>query len=208
MVRASENGALPPGLGEIGALLPSLSLALAAPIPEMHWLSGDDLCDCTFQRIGEWTNPYIAQTLRVRMCCIWKELYKLFPQFVQEIPAYYDENRHTWVTEPRAWDSSEANMPLSIWYRQIAAQTGRPLAEVREEYSKRKNERPRAVPRRERRVEVVPLEELRAAREEKLRLTGWLMENESLADLERLTPGKSEEVAQWLLGKALNSPQP
>src|SRR3990167_2977648 len=72
--------------------------------PTVHWLLGDDLCDCTFQRVGEWANPYLGKTLRVRMCCIWAELYKQYPQFVQEIPAFYDANRHQW-RDAIPWDS-------------------------------------------------------------------------------------------------------
>ena len=42
------------------------ALAIAS-IPEIQWKHGDDLCDCTFQRIGFWTNPYLAKTLQVRL---------------------------------------------------------------------------------------------------------------------------------------------
>ena len=112
-------------------------------LPDIHWIYGDDLCDCTFQRIGDWTNPYLGQTLRVRLCCIWAELRKMFPQFVQVIPASFDSNRNQWVVGTLPWDSEEIDMPLPIWYRQIAEQTGRSLASVREEYSKRTEERPK-----------------------------------------------------------------
>lgn len=141
-------------------------------IPDVHWLPDDDLCDCTFQRIGFWTNPYLGKTLRVRLCCIWAEIYKMFPQFVQDIDAYYDSNTHTWVKEPQDWDSAEMNMPLAIWYRQLAQREGRPVSEVRAEYSERKNERPKATGKV---VEkVIDPAVVEASRNERLRLMGWL----------------------------------
>lgn len=108
-------------------------LALTAGFPEIKWEHGDDLCDCTFQRIGLWTNPYIARTLRVRMCCIWAELYTMFPQYVQEIQGYQDiNNGDVFVTEPVEWDSEDDPMPRHLWYRHLAAKFGRTLAEIRE----------------------------------------------------------------------------
>lgn len=105
--------------------------AMAAGGPEMEWLHGDDLCNCTFQRIGWWTNPYIAETLLVRVCCIWGELYKQFPQFVQEIHAYNDPNTGVYVTEPREWDADH-EMPRHLWHRQAAKRLGMALSEVRQ----------------------------------------------------------------------------
>lgn len=156
------------------AVLEALSiLAGTKHLPDVHWLQGDDLCDCTFQRIGEWTNPYLAKTLRVRLCCLWGALYKQYPQFVQNVDAFYDENRHDWVTEPREWDSIDCDMPLYLWHRQIAARTGRSLAAVRAEYRDRKHERPRKVA--EQRTDQQPTEvEIQAAKLARLRLTGWL----------------------------------
>jgi len=119
---------------------------LTAEIPGIEWVHGDDLCDCTFQRIGEWTNPYIASTLRVRFCCIWEELFKQFPEFVQRIPAYYDGNSKRFVAEPWDWDA-EYDMPRALWHRHVAAKEGwvRPLAEIRAE--KADEEPPKAVRR-------------------------------------------------------------
>lgn len=111
-----------------------LSTLLAADMPGLEWRHGDDLCDCTFQRIGEWTNPYIGKTLRVRFCCIWAEFHKLFPDFVQEIPMAYDHNSGTFVDGAAEWDSADSDMPRAIWYRQIATRTGRSLDDIREEY--------------------------------------------------------------------------
>lgn len=159
----------------------------AESLPDVHWLYGDDLCDCTFQRIGEWTNPYLGRTLRVRLCCIWAELYKLFPQFVQEAPASYDVNRHKWVIEPQPWDSEDMDMPLPIWYRQLAQQTGRSLADIRAEYSQRANERPKKLPKGKGRRLRQPMEaEVKAAHEARLRLSGWILG----------IGGKSEQQAQ------------
>lgn len=99
-------------------------------MPEIRWVHGDDLCDCTFQRIGEWANPYIARTLRIRFCCVWAEILKEYPQYVQEIPAFYDYNNDKMVDEPWEWDGEE-DMPRALWYRQIQSVTGMPLERVR-----------------------------------------------------------------------------
>ena len=72
------------------------ALLFTGQIPEIDWEHGDDLCDCTFQRIGYWTNPYLARTMEVRLCCIWKILAEQNPEIaalMQEIPAYDDYNR-------------------------------------------------------------------------------------------------------------------
>lgn len=99
-------------------------------IPEVRWVHGDDLCDCTFVRIGMWTNPYTAQTKEYRFCCMWAELEKMFPQFVRDIPGYWDENAKKYVREPAEWNG-EDDMPAEIWHRQIQTITGRPLDEIR-----------------------------------------------------------------------------
>lgn len=104
---------------------------LGGNVPEMTWTHGDDLCDCTFQRIGEWTNPYLARTMRVRMCCIWAEMYKQFPQFVQEIPAYYNENADQFEPKPQKWNAEDADMPRALWHRQMAIEMGMPLGTIR-----------------------------------------------------------------------------
>lgn len=123
----SGDGATKPGQDILGLL------ALER-IPEIRWTHGDDLCNCTFQRIGEWTNPYIARTLRVRICCIWAELYKQYPQYVQEIQGYYDENEDRFITEPQVWNSEDSDMPRHLWHRQLAVLLGVPLAEVRRRF--------------------------------------------------------------------------
>jgi hypothetical protein len=149
-------------------------------LPEIHWLPGDDLCDCAFQRIGQWTNPYIARTLRVRMCCLYKEMAKQFPQFFQEIPAYYDSNRHAWRREPQEWDSDEADMPVYLWYRQMAAISGKPLDEIRRRYEMRKRERPKRISTAEKEAREIASrpseEEIALARRAQMKETGWLLD--------------------------------
>ncbi len=110
------------------AVIEALSVGM---LPDVQWKAHDDLCDCTYQRIGMWTNPYLAETLEVRMCCIWAELYKLYPQHVREVPAFWDYNAEKWVTEPAEWNGEE-DMPQSLYNRQVARQTGKSLSEVRE----------------------------------------------------------------------------
>jgi len=99
-------------------------------LPDIQWKMHDDLCDCTYQRIGMWTNPYLAETLEVRMCCIWNELYKQFPQYVRNVPAFWDYNAEQWVTEPAEWNGEE-DMPQSMWHRQLARKLGISLEAAR-----------------------------------------------------------------------------
>ena len=109
-----------------------LGILATTEIPEVTWVHGDDECDCVFQRIGYWTNPYLGRTLKVRLCCIWAQLYKEYPQFVQEIPAYHDLSTDQLINEPIEWNSEDADMPRALWYRQLALKYGRPLSEIRE----------------------------------------------------------------------------
>lgn len=140
----------------------------------LQWLSGDDLCDCTFQRIGEWGNPYIGQTLQVRLCCIWAALAKQFPEFIQEVPCYWDSNSIEPVVGAQPWDSEDMDMPLPIWYRQLAHEQGRPLAEVREEYRHKQHLRPRKVtPGMGRESRQPDPQAVRAALLHRLERTGW-----------------------------------
>lgn len=140
----------------------------------VQWLVGDDKCDCAFQRIGEWGNPYLASTLQIRMCCIWKELSKMFPQFVQEVPVYWDSNQRKPVTVPREWDSEDMDMPLYLWYRQVARMSGQPLAQVRGNLQGQQSRRPRKVPKGTGRESRLPDEpEIRAALLSRMERTGW-----------------------------------
>ena len=105
---------------------------LGTGIPEENWAHGDDLCDCTFQRIGLWTNPYIGRTLKVRLCCIWAKIYAMFPECVQEIPAFMDYNNgDRYVPAPAPWDSEDEDMPVALWHRQEAVRLRLPLPQVR-----------------------------------------------------------------------------
>ena len=125
---------------------PSLIEAMAiAALPEIEWKQDDDLCDCTYQRIGSWTNPYLAETLEVRMCCIWKELYRQFPQFVREVPAFWDYNKNEWVTEPIEWNG-EQDMPRAMWHRQLSRMTGLDLNTVRSMNTTPPQGKPRGLP--------------------------------------------------------------
>lgn len=100
-------------------------------IPEFHWEHGDDLCDCTFQRIGYWTNPYLGETEKVRWCCILKELEESFPQYFQHIRAYWDENSKEWVSGQAEWNG-EHEMPRALWHRQLAIRSGESLDTIRD----------------------------------------------------------------------------
>ena len=112
-------------------ITPALVEALAiSELPDIQWKMHDDLCDCVFQRIGMWTNPILAETLEVRMCCIWAELYKSFPDFVRLVPAFWDYNNDEWVTEPMEWNG-ETDMPESLWHRQVARKQGITVSEAR-----------------------------------------------------------------------------
>ena len=112
-------------------LSPAIVEALAiADLPEVQWKSDDDLCECVYQRIGFWTNPYLGETLEVRMCCIWAEIYKQYPQFARLVPAYWNYNKNVWVTEPAEWNG-ETDMPEALWHRQIARREGITVSEAR-----------------------------------------------------------------------------
>lgn len=147
----------------------------ALQIPAERWILGDNLCDCVFQRIGEWANPYIGRTLRIRLCCIWAELAKMFPQFVQDIPAYYDENRDEWITEPQPWNSEDMDMPIYLWHRQEAQRTGKDIAVVRAELRGRERERPKRVKLGTGWQSQPTPRQLKAAKEARLRASGWII---------------------------------
>jgi hypothetical protein len=124
-------------------------------LPEVMWDVEDDLCDCTFQRIGMWTNPYLGETLEVRACCIWAKLYEMFPEYVRTTGAFLDYNRDEWDTTLRDWDG-ESDMPPAIWYRHLARKEGISVSEARAKYKHRDEERPRGVPRPQLEVEEEP----------------------------------------------------
>ena len=125
---------------------PAILEALAiAELPEVHWLHGDDLCDCTFQRIGMWKNPYLAATQEIRLCCVWAELGKQYPDLVRTIPGYFNENSQRWETNPWDWNG-EVEMPKALWYRQLARQLARSVADIRAEYADKDELRPKGAP--------------------------------------------------------------
>lgn len=107
---------------------------LGGQLEGIEWEHDDDLCDCTYQRIGFWTNPYLGETLKYRFCCIWAKFAEMFPDFVQVIPAYFDGNSRRYIEGCAPWDG-ESDMPRAIWYRQLAHQQGRSLTEIRAEYA-------------------------------------------------------------------------
>ena len=99
-------------------------------MPEITWTHGDDLCNCTFQRIGDWANPYIARTRRVRVCCLENRMLEGNEDLVQDIPGYYNENTGDFETEPWVWDG-EDDMPEHLFMRQTAIIQGLSLDETR-----------------------------------------------------------------------------
>ena len=114
----------------------ALEQALAIINAQDTWNVNDDLCDCVYQRIGYWNNPYIGETLEIRLCCVWAEFEKQWPQFF----------RRTQI-EPAAWDG-ETDMPRSIHNRQLAALHGLSVSQARDlnlEVPKGKPREPRPI---------------------------------------------------------------
>ena len=100
----------------------------------VDWKMHDDLCDHIYQRIGQWTNPYLGSTHELRLCCIWAKLYEQYPEYVRDIPGWFDHNTNTWQEGQLEWNGEDV-MPRAIWYRQLAVKEGRPLSEIRAEYA-------------------------------------------------------------------------
>lgn len=117
---------------------------LAGDMPGLEWEMHDDLCDCIYQRVGFWSNPYLAETHKIRLCCVWARLREMWPDLFQDIPAYFDLNTRRYIEEAAEWNG-EDDMPRAVWYRQLAHRTGKPLAEVRAKYADQ--EPPRGVKR-------------------------------------------------------------
>lgn len=91
------------------------------------WQHGDDLCDCVYQRIGSWDNPYLGVRHEIRLCCAWDKLRAMFPDCFRDL-----------VTgQPQQWNGA-VEMPRYLWYRQLAIQQGRSLPEIRSEYEHEK----------------------------------------------------------------------
>ena len=124
-------------------LSPAIVEALAiGELPDVIWRDHDDLCDCEFQRVCQWTNPYIGSTHEVRLCCMWAKLYEMFPAYVRNIPAWFDINWQEWNTVPMDWNG-EDEMPKAIWYRHLARKYGRSVADIRAEYAEKDDLRPK-----------------------------------------------------------------
>lgn len=83
------------------------------------WNVNDDLCDCPNQRTFSISNPYHGVTEEIRLCCLFAELRKQWPQHFRVT-----------VNEPAEWNG-EADMPTSIWHRQLANYLGVSVAEAR-----------------------------------------------------------------------------
>ena len=95
-------------------------VALAEAVGVETWKHGDDLCDCVFQRIGEWSNPYLGTVHQVRFCCAWARLREVWP----------DLFRDTFTGDQRAWNG-EDDMPRALWVRQVAISMGITIPEAR-----------------------------------------------------------------------------
>ena len=113
-------------------------------MPEITWTHGDDLCNCTFQRIGDWANPYIARTRRVRVCCLANRMLEGNEDLVQDIPGYFNENTGEFETEPWVWNG-EDDMPEHLFMRQTAIIQGLSLDETRVKFEG--VEPPKGIPR-------------------------------------------------------------
>ncbi len=107
----------------------ALSVLATAGIPDAIWRDHDDLCDCTFQRVCQWTNPYFG-THEERLCCIWAKLHEMFPGCSRDIPAYFDINEQAWKTKLEDWNA-EFDMPAAVWHRHLAAKRGISVSEAR-----------------------------------------------------------------------------
>ena len=113
-------------------------------MPEFIWTHGDDLCDCTFQRIGEWTNPYLARTRRVRVCCLEDRMLEDNEDLVQDIPGFFNDDTGLFEMEPWVWNG-EDDMPEHLFMRQTAIIQGLSLDETRVKFEG--VEPPKGIPR-------------------------------------------------------------
>lgn len=97
----------------------ALEEALAIVNAREAWHVNDDLCDCLNQRTFNIFNPYHGVTEEIRLCCLFAELREMFPQHFR-----------TTTQEPAEWNG-EADMPASIWHRQLANHLGVSVGEAR-----------------------------------------------------------------------------
>ncbi len=98
------------------------------------WNVQDDLCDCVYQRVNTWWNPYIGEFLETRLCCVWAKFEEMWPELFRRTKS-----------EPAMWNG-EADMPPAIWHRQMANHLGVPLAEARTLAGPAPKGRPKAPP--------------------------------------------------------------
>jgi hypothetical protein len=103
---------------------------IGTTIPEFQWEHEDDLCDCSFQRISYWMNPYIGETEKIRLCCLYKELEDSFPHLFQHIKGYWDDDEREWITGQMEWNG-ENDMPRALWNRQLSIREGLPIEAIR-----------------------------------------------------------------------------
>ena len=175
------------------ALLEAARILDPVQIPDVHWIDGDALCDCLFQRIGDWNNSYLGRTQRLRICCMYERILDLVGRDLLQTMPYFDPNRATYRAETAPWDSETMDMPVAYWHRQLAVQQGKSLPQIREEYVGRENERPKAVGPHERTQPT--LAELTFARNEELHAAGWLLESQQLVWVDdKPAPSRTQRV--------------
>lgn len=102
------------------ALEQALAIVESQELERQSWNVNDDLCDCVYQRTCSWYNPYIGETYEVRICCLYAEFEKAWPQFFRRFKS-----------EPAAWNG-ESDMPKSIFVRQLANIEDCSVAEARD----------------------------------------------------------------------------
>lgn len=110
----------------------ALEEALAIVNAQETWHVNDDRCDCTYQRMGYWNNPYIGETYEIRLCCLYAEFEKQYPQFFKRTQI-----------EPAEWNG-EADMPRSIYHRQLSKLHGMTVSEARAMAGEAPKGRPKA----------------------------------------------------------------
>lgn len=122
-----------------------ISILATAGIPDVIWRDHDDLCDCTFQRVCQWTNAHLGVTHEERLCCIWAKLHEMFPGCSRDIPAYFDINAQAFVPDVVPWNG-EFDMPPALFHRQIARLGGISVSEARDKAKELGLEPPKGKP--------------------------------------------------------------
>ena len=100
----------------------------------------DDECDCLFQNVQEYSNPYYNKTLRFRYCCLLAEFRKQWPHLFEEIEGWWDSERKMWRNEALDPGEQLKHMPghlaEHVSVRHEAAVTKEPIAVVKTRRSK------------------------------------------------------------------------